>query len=98
MGTISESTGRGDRGHGLLHRGDNLAQDAVRAVLHSPQHQAGHGRRVTATPDSAWVTQQARNLAIDLEQQELSIRFPVRDHDAKFTRSFDEVFGSEGRR
>src|SRR6266498_1819603 len=45
MGTISESTGRGDRGHGLLHRGDNLAQDAVRAVLHSPQHQAGHGRR-----------------------------------------------------
>ncbi len=51
---------------------------------------------VTATPDSAWVTQQARNLAIGLEQQELSIRFPVRDHDAKFTRGFDEVFGSEG--
>src|SRR6266508_2445693 len=51
---------------------------------------------VTATPDSAWVTQQARNLAIDLEQQELSIRFLVRDHDAKFTRSFDEVFCSEG--
>jgi putative transposase len=42
------------------------------------------------------VTQQARNLAIDLEQQELSIRFLVRDHDAKFTRGFDEVFGSEG--
>jgi len=51
---------------------------------------------VMATPDSAWVTQQARNLAIDLEQQELSIRFLVRDHDAKFTRSFDEVFCSEG--
>jgi putative transposase len=53
---------------------------------------------VTATPDAAWVTQQARNLAIDLEQQELSIRFLVRDHDAKFTRSFDGVFCSEGRR
>jgi hypothetical protein len=51
---------------------------------------------VTATPDSAWVTQQARNLAMDLEQQELSIRFLVRDHDAKFTRSFDEVFCGEG--
>jgi hypothetical protein len=42
--------------------------------------------------------QRARSLAIDLEQQELSIRFLVRDHDAKFTRSFDGVFCSEGRR
>ncbi len=51
---------------------------------------------VTANPDSAWVTQQARNVAIDLDQQDLSIQFLVRDHDAKFTRSFDEVFTSEG--
>jgi transposase InsO family protein len=26
----------------------------------------------------------------------VSIRFLLRDHDAKFTRGFDEVFGSEG--
>jgi putative transposase len=50
---------------------------------------------VTANPDSAWVTQQARNLTMDLDQQDLSISLLLRDHDAKFTRSFDQVFTSE---
>jgi transposase InsO family protein len=51
---------------------------------------------VTANPDSAWVTQQARNAAMDLNHQQWPARFLVRDHDAKFTRPFDDVFGSEG--
>jgi putative transposase len=51
---------------------------------------------VTANPDSAWVTQQARNVAMDLDDRAASIRVLLRDHDAKFTRSFDDAFSSEG--
>jgi hypothetical protein len=51
---------------------------------------------VTANPDSAWVTQQARNAAMALNDRGVSIRFLLRDHDAKFSRGFDDVFGSEG--
>ncbi len=41
-------------------------------------------------------TQQARNVAMDLDDQDLAVRMLLRDHDAKFTRSFNEVFCSEG--
>jgi putative transposase len=51
---------------------------------------------VTANPDAAWVSQQARNLAMDGEAD--NVRFLIRDRDSKFTASFDEVFRSEGAR
>jgi hypothetical protein len=51
---------------------------------------------VTANPSSAWVTQQARNVAMDLDDQVRPIRFLLRDHDAKFTGQFDEVFRAQG--
>jgi transposase len=53
-----------------------------------------HVAGVTANPDGAWVTQQARNLL--MPGQGRCPRFLLRDRDAKFTRAFDEVFRSEG--
>jgi putative transposase len=48
----------------------------------------------TANPSGAWVTQQARNLGLDLAEQ--GVRFLIRDRDSKYSGSFDEVFRSEG--
>ncbi len=50
----------------------------------------------TPNPDSAWVTQQARNLAMALQDEGRSPRLLIHDRDTKFSGSFDEVFRSEG--
>jgi putative transposase len=55
-----------------------------------------HLAGVTAHPNGAWVTQQARNLLLALGERARQLRFVLRDHDAKFSRSFDDVFCSEG--
>ncbi len=49
---------------------------------------------VTANPDSAWVTQQSRNLVWRLEGS--PIRFLIHDHDAKFAGPSDAVLRAEG--
>ncbi len=48
----------------------------------------------TTNPSGAWVIQQARNLSFtNLFER---VRFLIHDRDSKFSRSFDEVFRSEG--
>jgi hypothetical protein len=57
-----------------------------------------HLAGVTANPNAAWVTQQARNLLVVLSEQGRPVRFLIRDRDGKFCRGFDDVFRSEGTR
>jgi putative transposase len=55
-----------------------------------------HLAGVTANPDGQWVAQQARNLLLVLGEQGRRARFVLHDRDAKFCRSFDDVFRSDG--
>lgn len=52
----------------------------------------------TYAPDSAWVTQQARNTLMWCAEQGIAPGFLIRDADTKFCASFDTVWASEGAR
>jgi putative transposase len=54
-----------------------------------------HLAGVTANPDARG-TQQARNLLLALGEQGRRARFVPHDRDAKFCRSFDDLFCSQG--
>ena len=55
-----------------------------------------HVLGVTGHPTGAWVTQQARNLMLELDDVGHRVKFLVRDRDTKFTVAFDDVFAGAG--
>ena len=51
---------------------------------------------VTANPDGAWTTQQARNLLLDLAERTAGFSHLVRDRAGQFTAAFDAVLADSG--
>ncbi len=50
----------------------------------------------TAHPTTAWVTQAARNLAMDLTDANATVRYLIRDRDAKYPALFDGILSDAG--
>jgi len=57
-----------------------------------------HVAGVTANPDGAWVTQQARNLLLVLGERGRRVRFLLRDRDTKFAAASTRCSAQKARR
>lgn len=91
---VLAGSGEGDPGARLLHRRDALASHLYVLFAVQLRSRRVHVLGVTRNPNSPWVTQQARNLAVGEGLR--SVRVVIRDRDSKFSGTFDEVLRTEG--
>ena len=73
-----------------------LPEDALRAVLHRDRDAGVHITAQRAIPDSAFVAQQARNLAIEPRRARRAVASSSATATPSSRGSFDEVFAAEG--
>ena len=72
------------------------AETTVRAGVHRGRHPPDAPGRRHRAPTGAWTMQQARNLALNLDERSWDFRFPLRDRGSNFTASFDAGFQVPG--
>ena len=82
----------------FLHAGTVLLKRRYVLVFIEHGTRRMHIGGVTANPTGDWTVQQARNLAVTLDERFESIRFLIRDRGSNFTTSFDAVFQATGTR
>ena len=51
--------------------------------------------KATAHPDAGWVAQQARNMCMVIQEQDVPPKYLIRDRDTKFTQQFDQIFRAD---
>ncbi|MCW2913724.1 MAG: Integrase catalytic region [Actinomycetia bacterium] len=67
----------------------------VFAAIEHPTRRAGV-LGATDHPTGAWVTQIARNMVMDLQDADATVKFLIRDRDSRYTAAFDAVSTCEG--
>ena len=78
----------------LLHRRERVVAPLLRVVLRRAREPRVWLAGCSSNPTGAWVTEQARNLGLDLADQ--GARLLIRDRDSKYIATFDEVLRSGG--
>ena len=80
----------------FIHRRHCAAEDVVCPRLHRDPLPARSICQLHRASDSAWVTQQARNLTRELSRLDAPIQLYIHDRDRKFIDDFDQVLRAEG--